>query len=612
MDQISQIKLELLSPAKNLRSGKLAILSGADAVYIGGPELSARSAAGNSWEDIEELIKFAHQYYSKVYVALNTIFYNEETEIIKGSIEKAYSIGADALIIQDTGILEMHLPPIPVHASTQCNNSDPEHIRFLRDTGFSRVILARELEIDQIEKISKKVPGIEMEAFVHGALCVSFSGRCYFSQYLSGRSANRGKCMQVCRLPFDLEDSSGKVLAKSKYLLSLKDMNLSGNLDQMINAGVTSFKIEGRLKDEAYVGNVTAAYSNEIDRIIENSNGKYTRASSGKVQLKYEPDLNKTFNRGFTKYFFNGRKEEVISPDYQKSLGEFIGKIKNISYDYFTLDRVHDLKNGEGICWFNKNNKLTGVNINKVEVERIYPNKTIPDSEGIEIYRNENPSFEKAVINGTERRIGLSFKVQEKNGVFKITATDEDNNQAEIEFNHVKIIANKPEGLFENWKKQFSKLGDSIFYFDKIELDPENKYFIPLSVLNEKRREIISAVLKVRIGSFPVSIAGQKISGIKYPEKILDSSFNISNEYAERFYKKHGAEINEFAAEISDNHSIKRVMTTKHCMKHWLGNCPVDTKKINSFSEPLYLVLKEKKFRLEFNCKDCIMEIYSE
>ena len=317
-----KISVELLSPAKDLSTGKTAVTAGADAVYIGGPGFSARSAAGNPWKDIKELCDFAHQFYAKVYVTVNTIFFDGEETDIQNSLDQAYGSGADAVIIQDPGILQLDLPPIPVIASTQFHNYDPGHVKFLQDAGVSRVILARELNLDQIRAIRKEAPEIELEAFVHGALCVSFSGRCYFSQYLSGRSANRGRCMQVCRLPFDLVDAAGRAVIKEKYLLSPKDLNLSDELENMLEAGITSFKIEGRLKDHSYVGNVTAFYSEELNRIISESAGNYIRASSGSVKLSYKPDLNKSFNRGFTKYFINGREDSVISPEVQKSVGE--------------------------------------------------------------------------------------------------------------------------------------------------------------------------------------------------------------------------------------------------------------------------------------------------
>ena len=345
------IKLELLAPARDLNSAKMAVLAGADAVYIGGPQFSARFAAGNSWQDIWDIVRFAHQYYVKVYLPVNTIFFDNEAESVKETIDKAYKLGVDALIIQDMGIMEMDLPPMQIFASTQNHNYDIEQIKFLEKAGFSRVILARECDLERIKKI-KKETNIELESFVHGALCVSFSGRCYFSEALYQRSANRGQCMQACRLLFSLIDADSKELVQDKFLLSLKDLNLSASLKDLIDAGVTSFKIEGRLKNEIYVGNVVAKYRHELDKLINANPQKYQKASSGKIDLDFEPDLDRTFSRGYTNYFLYSRQKDIISLDSQKSLGKFMGKVVNIGKDYFTLDRKTDLKNAYEIGAF--------------------------------------------------------------------------------------------------------------------------------------------------------------------------------------------------------------------------------------------------------------------
>jgi putative protease len=603
-----KIFLELLSPAKDLETGKVAIRSGADAVYIGGPGFSARSAAGNSWEDIGSLCDFAHQYYSKVYVAVNTIFFDGEEGRVQNSLDKAYKSGADAIIIQDMGILKLALPPIPIIASTQCHNHEPAHIKFLMDSGFSRVILARELSIDQIRKIHDEVPEIDLEAFVHGALCVSYSGRCYFSQYLTGRSANRGRCMQTCRLPFDLIESSGNVIEKNKYLLSAKDLCMSGHLKELIDAGVTSFKIEGRLKDASYVGNTTASYSRELDGIVAESRGRYARASSGRVKLSFEPDLSKSFNRTFTEYFYFGRKENVISEDGQKSLGEFIGKVKVIKTNCFELDRDNDLKNGDGLCWCGADGKLEGVNINSVEGEKIFPFKKFPFREGIDIYRNENPSFEKSVINGAERRVTASVEVSEAGGKFIVRAEDEDRNQVELQFPHEKTEAKDPAAAEENWKKQFSKTGDTIFELKKFDLTAGQNYFVPVSSLNRWRRETLSVLLDERLRNYPRLFNSHEKEVYEYPAKHIDSYYNVSNKYAEEFFRDAGAEVVEKVFETLDKEKIITLMTTKHCLKHHLGSCPKfgGTKK---FNEPLFLALNGHRYRLIFDCKDCVMRI---
>ncbi|HQO10364.1 MAG TPA: U32 family peptidase [Clostridiales bacterium] len=605
-----KIKLELLSPAKDHSTGVTAILSGADAVYIGGPDFSARSSAGNSWEDIKQLCDFAHQFYAKVYVAINTIFFNGEEGRVQNSLDKAYKAGADAIIIQDMGILKLSLPPIPIIASTQCHNISAEQVKFLEVAGFSRAILARELSFDQIIEIKKNTERIELESFIHGALCVSYSGRCYFSLALSGRSANRGKCMQVCRLPFDLIDSDGDLIEKNKYLLSPRDFNLSGELEKLIEAGITSFKIEGRLKDASYVGNVTAFYSKELDKIIADSGGKFKRASSGREKLEYEPDLSKSFNRGFTKYFINGRKETVISESGQKSIGEFIGKVKELKHDHFTLDRKHDLKNGDGICWTNGSGELDGININTVEGDKIFPNRKFPHSAGLEIFRNENPAFEKAVTSGAERRIGVLFDVTESGGQFKIKASDEDGNSVELHLTHEKTPSQNPDSVLENWKKQFSKTGDTIFYLQDLNYKVIEPYFVPVSVLNSWRRELLSALLKERIKNYPRKLVKHTGRIPEFYTKHVDSTFNVANKYAEKFYEDTGAETVEKAYETLERSEIETLMTTKHCLKFHIGACPKFGGK-KKFKEPFFLVLNGNKYRLEFDCGKCEMRILS-
>ncbi|HTX86859.1 MAG TPA: U32 family peptidase [Candidatus Nanoarchaeia archaeon] len=624
---MNKIKLELLAPAKDLATGKLAILAGADAVYIGGPGFGARAAAGNSWEDVKALLDFAHQYYAKVYVALNTIFFDNEIEEVKSFINKADEIGVDALIIQDMGILEMDLPPIPLIASTQCDNSTVEQIKFLAEAGISRVILARELSLGEIKNISEQItqptpsraarstpPGegniISLEAFVHGALCVSQSGHCYFSQAVCGKSANRGQCAQICRQPFDLIDAEGKILAQNKYLLSLKDFNLSGSLADLVEAGVTFFKIEGRLKDPAYVANVTAKYRQELDKIIAASAGKYVRAASGKIELGFQPDLNKTFNRGYTEYFLRGRQGEIISPLTQKSLGELIGKVKSAERSHFGLDQKHDLKNGDGICWFDRDGQLVGTNINLVRDGKIYPNKVLPLSVGAEIYRNENPSFEKAVERGVSRRVSVDFIIKETKAGFNLEAIDEDGNSVSLKLPAKLETAAKPELSLKNWREQLGKLGETIFYAREIIFDWSKPYFVPLSVLNDWRRKLALALLKKRLRSYPrVKVDHRKTNHPFYRDK-LDYSFNAANKLARAFYLRHGVKKIDPAFELQNDHRDRKLMTCRHCLKYWLGFCPRKGKAIPDFQEPLYLIQNKRKFRLNFDCGNCQMEIY--
>jgi len=607
-----EIELELLAPAKDIATAEVAILAGADAVYIGGPQFGARSAAGNSWEDIEALIKFAHQYHVKIYLPINTIFYDEETAAVKEMIKKAYDIGVDAIIIQDMGIMEMDLPPIPIFASTQAHNYEPEQVEFFDKAGFQRVILARECSLEQIKEIKKRTK-VDLEVFVHGAICVSFSGRCYLSQALCQRSANRGKCIQACRLPYSLVDSSGKELVKDKFLLSLKDFNLSASLGELIEAGITSFKIEGRLKSEIYVGNVVAKYRQELDKIISASNGKYKRPSSGITKLAFEPDLDRTFNRGYTTHFIYGRQKDCVSVDSQKSLGKFVGKVKEKGDGYFTLDRENDLKNADGLCWFDERNELVGTNINLVEDSKIYPNKWLSLKPGMDIYRNLDIAFGKKVLNGAERRVAADFVIKETEKGFSVGAKDEDGNAAEMEFSIEKKPAQKPELVEDSWKKQFSRLGDTVFCARDFSFEASKPYFVPMSILNDWRRSLISELSKTRAGNYPKAFAKNKKTDHPYPYKELDYSFNVSNSLSRAFYQRHGAKVLEASFEQQKDVRGKKLMTTRHCLRYFLGACPKNLEEGRpQFKEPLFLTYNGKKFRLGFDCAKCVMEVWNE
>ncbi len=605
----NKIKLELLAPARNLEIGKAAILAGADAVYIGGPAFGARAAAGNSWTDIKTLVDFAHSYYAKVYLTLNTIFYNEETELVKKAIWQAYDLGVDAIIIQDMGILEMDLPPIKIHASTQTNNYDIEHLKFLEKVGISRVVLARELSLPEITKIREQTK-IELESFVHGSLCVSYSGRCYFSQALSGRSANRGVCQQVCRLPFSLVDGDGKEIIKDKYLLSTKDLNLINQLPQLIEAGITSFKIEGRLKDQIYVTNVVARYREELNKIISESNGLYLKASSGKTELKFKPDLAKTFNRGYTEYFLNGRKEEVISSEHQKSLGKYVGKVKRVDHRYFVLDKPLKLKNGDGLCWLNPRGGLCGTNINLIDGEKIYPNKWIPLKPGTLVYCNQDQTFEKEVLNGASRFISATIQVEENDKGLLLKAVDEDNNAVEIIKEFEKQIAEKEEQALNNWRGQLSKSGETIFKVEEIKFKWLKPLFIPISFLNDWRRDLLETLYLKRKNSYQGQESIIKKTTHQYPVKNLDYSYNVANDLAISFYQRHGAAVTEQAIELQNSARGKKLMTTKHCLLNYLGACLVKDSQTKNFKTPLYLLYGGKKYLLKFDCQRCVMEVW--
>jgi len=598
-----QIKeIELLAPAKNLSTGMAAVNAGADAVYIGASKFGARTAASNSLEEIEKLIEYAHQFKVKVYITVNTILRDDELKEANDLIWKLYDLKADGIIIQDMGILEMDLPPIPLIASTQTDNYLLERIKFLEGVGFKRVILARELSLEQIKEIRDNTD-LELESFVYGALCVGFSGRCYLSSYLSGRSANRGECIQACRLPYTLIDGDNNIIAKDKPLLCLKDFNLSNNLEELIEAGVTSFKIEGRLKDEDYVSNVVSYYNKRLNEIISKRND-FKRSSLGNVSLGFEPDLEKTFNRTYTTYFLNGRRKDILSKS-SKSVGKLLGKVKEVFKDSFVLDKKVEISNGDGLCFFDKDNNLIGSNVNNFSEGKIFLNDMMGIEKGQEIYRNIDTRFLKNIE--TERKIPLSILFKEEKDGFCLIIEDDDGNQG---INRIKIEkkeAEKKEKARENIVNQLSKLGETIYIAKEINIKWKKEYFIPISQINEMRREAVDSLSLEKKKNYKIEEFKIKNNNTPFIVKNVSHEWNVSNKLAEQFYKKHGVEKIEPAFEIKKG--IK-VMTTKHCLKHYFGFCPKDGKKIK---EPLYLINeKDQKFLLKFDCVNCQMEIFTQ
>lgn len=592
-------KIELLAPAKNLSVGIAAINAGADAVYIGAPKFGARAAASNSLTEIGKLIEYAHQFRVKVYITLNTILFDSELKEARDLIWSLYNLRADGIIIQDMGILEMDLPPIPLIASTQTDNYSLERIKFLEGIGFKRVILARELSLEQIEEIRKNT-NLELESFVHGALCVGFSGRCYLSSYLSGRSANRGECIQACRLPYTLVDGDNNILAKNKPLLCLKDFNLSNNLEELIDAGITSFKIEGRLKDEDYVSNVVAYYDKKLNEIISKKEG-FKRSSLGIVFLGFEPDIEKTFNRTYTTYFLKGIQKDILSPS-PKSVGKLLGKVKDIFDDYFVLDNNIEINNGDGLCFFDKSGNLIGSNVNTVLKDKICLNDMSGVTKGIDIYRNTDTKFLKSIK--AERKIPLSFSFEENNKGFSLIVKDDDNNQGLSEIKIEKKEAEKKENAINNIINQLGKLGETIYTIKEVNINWKKPYFIPVSQINEMRREVIEIISLERKKNYKIEKFKIKNNNVPFIVKDLSYEWNVSNELAEQFYKKHGVVNIEPAFEIKKR---DKVMTTRHCLKNYFGFCPKDHKTIK---EPLYLINeKGQKFLLKFNCTSCQMEI---
>lgn len=601
-------KIELLAPAKNLETGIAAINYGADAVYIGAPKFGARSAAGNTLEDIGKLIQYAHQYWAKVFITMNTILYNHELKEAEQLIHKLYELGADALIVQDMGVLEMDLPPIELHASTQTHNYDLDRIQFLEKVGFKRIILARELSLEEIKHIRKHTT-VELEYFVHGALCVSLSGQCYFSHAIGGRSANRGECSQACRMKYDLVDDEGKVIAKDKHLLSLKDLNLSNHLEEIVDAGICSLKIEGRLKDGSYLKNVTNYYRQSLDKIFYKKR-EYEPASSGTIKTGFKPDPEITFNRGYTSYFFTGRIPEIANFHTPKSMGKEIGKIKEVKKDHIVVNSKFSLHNGDGLCFFNKNKLLKGFQVNGVDGNKIFPNDMSMLQKGVSLFRNNDHEFAKALKKDNSiRKIGVEFFLDIFDGCINLTAIDEDEMSASIQITESFETAKNEELALNNIKKQLQKSGDSIYKINNIEINTDQVPFVQAKKLNDLRRQCLEQLTQNRIEASKLEESRPLIAHPQYPAKQLSYMGNVVNCKAEEFYHKCGVEKIEKGFELQNNHSGKTIMTTKHCLRHEFGMCQKETKTEKNENKALFLVDNKNRYKLEFNCQRCEMKI---
>ena len=605
-------KIEILSPAKNLVQGMAAINAGADAVYIGAPQFGARSNATNSVEDIHELVKYAHLFKAQVFVVINTILYDHELADCKKLIYQLYTIGVDALIVQDMAIMEMDLPPIVIHASTQANNRDPKHVKFLKDAGIKRVVLARELNLDQIKDISNATD-VELEFFVSGALCVSFSGNCYMSIAGGERSANRGSCAQNCRLPYNLIDGTGKTLIANSHLLSIKDLDLSNQLPNLIEAGITSFKIEGRLKDMVYVKNNTAYLRKKLDAFLENNN-TYQKASSGKTHYNFEAEMDRSFNRGYTDYFVNKRTEKIGSWESPKSQGQLIGKLIETKANGYIIENYDKLNNGDGLYFINEEGEPDGMQINIIINNIVVPNTFKTIKSGTVIYRNSDASFNKLVEreDSTIRKISVSLKFSETNDGFQLTATDEDGHKSIAFFQSEKVLAKNEESTIPNIKKNLSKTGNTPFIVDEIDVVFSSNWFLPISKINEIRREVLEQLIETRITEYHREEFQVAKTDHPYPVSKLDFTYNVSNQLARSFYKRHGVTEIEKAFELQWDPGKSRVMTTKYCVKYELGKCSRFQKATmgEKVVEPLTLKQGENEYKLKFNCKPCEMEIW--
>ena len=666
-NKVSPRKLELLAPAKNLECGIAAIDHGADAVYIGAPKFGARAAAGNSLDDIKQLCEYAHQFGAKVHVTVNTIIYDNEMKDTLEMIAELDRIGVDALLLQDMGVLwetragklwHRHL-----HSSTQCDARSADKVAWLHHIGFSRVVLARELSLDEIRAIHEKVPYVELEAFVHGALCVSYSGVFYASEKCFARSANRGECAQFCRMKFNLVDSDNQEIEHQRHLLSLKDLCQIDHVKDLADAGVCSFKIEGRLKDVNYVKNVVAAYSQKLDEIVAANPDKYCRASFGRAIHTFQPNLKKTFNRGFTNYFLNGRQPDIASFDTPKAMGEYVGKVKEIRGNVsFNVATVASFANGDGLCFINDEKELEGFRVNRVEGNRLYPLR-MPEHlrPGMALYRNNDQAFENILSKKTASRkiplhirvtpqysesgalqqvlieIGASVNVPqldsmttegflEKHLFYKI-------DEYSYDFEAPLELARRPQG--DNIRQQLSKMGNTIFECDEVVLagDLEN-YFIPNSVLSEIRRDLIETategiqnivdrslvkgvVEEIFSAPYQLNQAGEHELN---PEEFVWQPaygkwpylYNIANRSAEHFYKAHGMKHIEPAFEVEQPKGESLIMQCRHCIRYSLGYCVKRGGKKPQWKEPLFLELGDgRRFRLEFNCAECQMNVYS-
>jgi putative protease len=599
-------RIELLAPAKDGPTARAAILCGADAVYLGADRFGAREAAGNAMSVIREVTDFAHQYYARVYVTLNTLLFDRELSAAQKIAHELHDIGVDALIIQDVGLLELDLPPLPLIASTQMHNATVERVKFWEEVGFSRVILARELTLEQIRQIRGRT-SIELECFIHGALCVGASGQCYLSYVLGGRSGNRGQCAQPCRRLYSLQDQRGRLVAKDRHLLSLKDLNLSEHLEELIDAGITSFKIEGRLKDLPYVANTAGFYRQKLDSIL--SRKGLQRGSSGAVRLAFPPNPEKTFHRGFTDYGLAGKLSSIASLDTPKSVGEYVGTVACVEESSFVLEDAHDLHNADGICFFDHTRNLDGTVINRIEGQRVYPQKMHGIHVGQEIYRNFDYAFSRQLAGRVaERKIRLSMLLEESPQGLILSGTDEDGNQAQVEIAGERRPAQKQEAARQTIVAQLTKLGNTIFECSDIQLRTADTYFCPVSQLNAAKRELVERLLRTRQANRPRPTGGVRKNTVPYPEKHLTHLGNALNEEARDFYRRHGVETVAPGAESGLDLSGQVVMTTKYCLRQELGLCRRDGSRP---AEPLILEDDDgRQFELRFRCGPCGMEIF--
>ena len=600
-------ELELLAPARNLECGIAAIDHGADAVYIGASRFGARASAGNSLDDIRQLCTYAHQFAAKVYVTVNTILYDDELAATRQLLDELTAIGVDAILVQDMAVLSMS-PAVPLHASTQTDNRTAAKVSWLRSLGFTRMVLARELSLEEIRDIHRQVPDVELEVFVHGALCVSYSGLCYASQHCFRRSANRGECAQFCRMKFDLLDADGRVIERDRHLLSLKDLNQSDHLEQLAAAGATSFKIEGRLKDVSYVKNVTAAYSNRLNDIVRRHPDRYRRASLGRCTYTFTPNLAKTFNRGYTTYFLEGRQPDIASFDTPKAIGEFVGTVKELRHNSFNVAGVASFANGDGLCFLDADRQLQGFRVNRVEGNRLFPHH-MPEGlrPGMRLYRNSDMGLDRLLSRpSAERKIPVTLSLQAVPDGFTLAC-----GSVEVSLPMAHQLADRPQR--DNIVRQLSRLGGTPYVCVAVNLPADFPYFIPSSSLSELRRQLVSRLMagaaahSAAAGSAAAVSEADTAKAAPHCAYAQPHLYNIANLQASRFYGQPAPSAYELRPQPG-----ALIMQCRHCLRYALGGCVRHGGRRPAWREPLALRLGDGRlFPLEFDCVNCQMNVYA-
>jgi len=604
--------LELLAPARNAEFGIEAIKHGADAVYIGGPAFGARYGASNDVAEIRQLCDFAHRYRAQVFVTVNTILHDTELEAARQLAWDVYAAGADALIIQDMGLLELDLPPISLHASTQTDIRQPAKARFLADVGFSQIVLAREMSVEEIAAVAAQTD-IALEYFVHGALCVAYSGQCYISHAHTGRSANRGECSQACRLPYTLVDDKGRTIRENQHLLSMKDNNQSANLRTLIEAGVSSFKIEGRLKDLSYVKNITAHYRQLLDAIIA-GHPQYRRASSGQSTFTFSPQPDKTFNRGYTDYFAAGRQDDIGAFDSPAFVGEPIGEIAALGEGWLDVTSEETFHNGDGVCFHDAHGDVQGMRINRVDGRRLYPADMPAElTVGATLFRNRDQAFERALEKeSAERRIPVWPRLSETADRFVLTLRDEDGVTASAELTKDdkigRELARDPQQAMDKLRDNLGKFGNTMFAAETVELNLTQPWFLPLAAINALRRSAADKLEAARLASHPRPPRALPVTPpALYPQQELSYLGNVFNTKARAFYEKHGVKLIEEAYEAGHEKGMVALMITRHCLRHSFNLCPKEMKHLKP--DPMTLINGNEKLILKFDCKACEMHV---